>query len=72
MVVEPGAVRLDLVVDRTEISTRQTFPQQLDDRTGRLPGGTEREVQALVAAVSVTADGPRWRCGPRTDPGVGS
>jgi ABC-type nickel/cobalt efflux system permease component RcnA len=35
LAVEPEAVRLDVVVDRAEIPTRQVFPT-LDDRTGTL------------------------------------
>jgi nickel/cobalt exporter len=46
VVVEPDAVRVDVVVDRAEIPTRQLFPA-LDDRTGALPSGTEAPAQQL-------------------------
>lgn len=59
--VEPTAVRVDLVVDRAEIPTRQAFPQ-LDDRTGDLPGGegaqeAATQCAAAASAADLTVDG---------------
>lgn len=60
VVVEPEAVRVDVVVDRAEIPTRQQFPD-LDDRTGELPGGTDGPATELCedvrAAARLTVDG---------------
>ena len=56
MVVTASAVRVDLVVDRAEIPTRQTFPT-LDDSTGGLPGNDGSQVAAeQCAATSAGAE----------------
>ena len=54
VVVEPSVVRVDVVVDRAEIPTRQVFPR-LDDRTGTLPG--EEAAQAATSQCDAVADG---------------
>ncbi|HWG92940.1 MAG TPA: hypothetical protein VNU66_01790, partial [Mycobacteriales bacterium] len=58
--VEPSAVRVDVVVDRAEIPTRQLFPD-LDLAAGALPGGTAGPAADLCAdvvrAASLEVDG---------------
>jgi ABC-type nickel/cobalt efflux system permease component RcnA len=60
VVVEPDAVRVDVVVDRAEIPTRQRFPD-LDDRSGELPGGSAGPARELcdevLAAAALSVDG---------------
>ncbi|HWH29348.1 MAG TPA: hypothetical protein VNU26_10360, partial [Mycobacteriales bacterium] len=55
VVVEPTSVRVDVVVDRAEIPTRQTFPD-LDGVSGELPGGSEA---AAAQQCTGTARGAR-------------
>ena len=61
VVVEPSVVRVDVVVDRAEIPTRQVFPR-LDDRTGALPGDevsstAASQCDAVAAGAELTLDG---------------
>ena len=55
VVVEPDAVRVDVVVDRAEIPTQQTYPE-LDQRAGALPEQAGATAERECAAV---ADGAR-------------
>jgi hypothetical protein len=60
VVVEPSAVRVDVVVDHAEIPTRQVFPD-VDDASGTLPGGPEAPARAMcddvADAAALTIDG---------------
>lgn len=61
IVVEPSVVRVDVVIDRAEIPTRQIFTR-LDDRTGTLPGdeatqAAAAQCDASVASASLIVDG---------------